>query len=82
MADSTINFTRVSGVFSVTSGSNPPKYFYGATGNFQQTPDGTGYLITIGNAQFSVPLTTLRVNGQTPANINNAAVLLNALFGT
>ena len=81
MAD-TINFAKVSGVYSVTSGANPPKYFYGATGSFQQTPNGTGYLITIGQASFTVPLEDLRVNGQAAANINNAATLLNALFGT
>ena len=81
MAD-TINFTKVSGVYSVTSGSNPPKYFYGATGSFSQTPNGTGYLIFIGGQSFTVSLADLRVNGQAPANIANAAVLLNALFGT
>jgi len=81
MAD-TINFAKVSGVYSVTSGTNPPKFFYGASGSFQQTPDGTGYLIVIGGASFTVSLTDLRVNGQAAVNIANGQGLLNALFGT
>ena len=44
------NFTKVSGVYNVTTTGNPPKYFYGATGSFSQTPNGTWYLIVIGGA--------------------------------
>ena len=76
----TINFAKTSGVYSVTSGSNPPKYFYGATGSFQQTPDGAGYLVVIGGASFSVPLTSLSVNGQAATTMSTGAVLLSALF--
>ncbi len=82
MADNTINITKVSGVIAVTSGTNPPKYFYGATGTFTQTPNGTGYLVTIGGQSFTIPLATLRVNGQAATNITNGASLLSAIFAT
>jgi len=62
----TVNFASISGVISVTSGSNPPKYFYGAVGQFCQTPDATGYLIFIGGTSFTVSLSELRINGQAP----------------
>lgn len=76
----TVNFASVSGVISVTSGSNPPKYFYGAVGQFCQTPDATGYLIFIGGTSFTVSLSELRINGQAPVSLANAATLLSALF--
>ena len=77
-----INFSKTSGVYAVTSGSNPPKYFYGASGSFSQTPDGTGYLVVIGSQSFTVALADITINGQSPANIANGQTLLNALFGT
>jgi len=76
----TVNFASISGVISVTSGSNPPKYFYGAVGQFCQTPDATGYLIFIGETSFTVSLSELRINGQAPTSLENAATLLSALF--
>lgn len=78
----TINITKQSGILAVTSGTNPPRYFFGATGNFTQMPDGTGYLVNIGGTAFSIYLADLRVNGQAADNIANGATLLGAIFAT
>ena len=76
----TINFASVSGVLSVTSGSNPPKYFWGQTASFAQTNDGSGFLIFVGGTSFTVSLTNLRVNGQAASTMSEAQTLLSALF--
>ena len=81
MAD-TIAFTKISGVITVTSGSNPPKSYFGLTGTYMPNAANDGVNIEIGGASIYVSLTDLRVNGQTPSTMTTARTLLNSIFGT
>jgi hypothetical protein len=81
MAD-TIAFTKVSGVITVTSGTNPPKSFFGLSGYYNTNASNDGFIIQIGTTNLQVSLTDLRVNGQTPSTMTTARTLLNSIFGT
>lgn len=78
----TINFSKVSGVITVTQTSGAPKSYFGLTGTYSPNASSDGYNIQIGGTSFQVSLTDLRVNGQAPANLANGLTLLGALFGT
>jgi hypothetical protein len=75
----TINFTKVSGVISVTSGG-VTKSFFGARGSFTENGAGDGFDIMIGDAPFSVSLSNLRVNGQAPTTMSSGMTLLSAVL--
>jgi hypothetical protein len=81
MAD-TIAFTKVSGVITVTSGTNPPKSFFGLSGYYNTNSSNDGFIIQIGTTNLQVSLTDLRVNGQNPSTMTTARTLLNSIFGT
>ena len=78
----TIAFTKISGVVTVTSGSNPPKSFFGLSGSYMTNASNDGFNIQIGEVNFQVSLTDLTVNGQAPSTMTTARVLLNSIFGT
>lgn len=74
--------TKVSGVSQITQTTGFPKSYFGGTGKYQSNADGTGVVIQIGGDTFQISLTDLRVNGQTPATLSTALVLLNSFFGS
>ena len=81
------NISKVSGIIFYTDGTNQPKGYFGATGSYVVWDDLTGVVITIRSGvnvpnTYSIALSDLQVNGQTPANITVAKVLLNSVFGT
>lgn len=79
------NFTKISGVIRVTDtvSNTVPKSYFGAVGKFEPTPDNLGVNIQINyQNSFTVKLTDLKVNGQTPSTISEAMTLLNSLFGS
>lgn len=76
-----INVRKISGVVSVQQDSNTPKYYFGLTGKYTALPNND-IQIQIGGDSFVIPMTNLKVNGQTPSTITTAFTLLNAIFGS
>ncbi len=66
------NFTKVSGVYRVTDTTTNavPKSYFGAVN------------ISIGADNYTVPFTSLKVNGQQPSTASEAMTLLTSLFGS
>lgn len=84
----TLALSKISGVVFVTdsnwgAGANPKSYF-GLSGKYQFSTEGTNVLITIGNDQYTTAWADLRIGtgGQIPANATVARVLLNSIFGS
>lgn len=78
-----INFQKTSGVVIVTQTSGAGKY-YGTNSVVKFSPNtaGNGVDINISGDPYMISLTDLTINGQVPANIGSALVMLNGLFGT
>lgn len=76
-----INFTKQSGVVSITSGGISKSYF-GSVGKFSPNGSNDGFSVTIGNDNYQISLADLRVNGQAGETMSSAAVLLTAILGT
>jgi len=80
-----ILLAKISGVLSVTQTTGRPKYYAAtAVANAKWNPnaDGDGINLTISGDSYSIPLTDLRVNGQTPSTLTTALTLLNSIFGS
>lgn len=79
----TLTITKVSGVLFVTdSGNTYPKAYFNATGSYQMSDDSASVVITIGTKQWKSTWENLRVGSSTPANVAEARLLLNAIFGS
>ncbi len=83
----TTNISKTSGVIFVTVGTAQPRSYFGANGSYIVWDDLTGVILTIRSGinppdTYSIALADLQVNGQTPPDISNAKILLNAVFGT
>lgn len=81
------NISKVSNVLFVTDGTNQPRAFFNSSGSYEvnDAADGVRISIYFGQNQrqeYAITLANLQVNGQTPANITVAKVLLNAVFGS
>ncbi len=77
-----INFTKISGVIRVAQDGGAPKSYFTPSRSVEPSPSGTEVTVYLGGASFTVKLTDLRVNGQTPVNMNDAISLLNAILAT
>lgn len=80
-----ISLVKVSGVLSITQTAGAGKYYSStAVAEAKFCPNNTndGVNITIGGDNYSISLTDLRVNSQTPATMSTALVLLNSIFGS
>lgn len=79
------NITKVSGVVIITEQTGKGKYYASALATrtqFSANPAGDGFTISIGADNYQILRTDLQVNGQTPATMTTALVLLNSVFGT
>lgn len=79
------SLVKVSGVLSITETAGYGRYYAAtavANAKFNPNSAGDGILLTIGDDNYSIKLTDLRVNSQTPATMSTALVLLNSLFGS
>lgn len=81
----TISLSKVSGMLIITQTTGKGKY-YGATdiSSAQYNPNGSGDAIylQIGKDFYQIKLTELSVNGQIPATMSTALVLLNSILGS
>lgn len=77
-----INFSKISGVIRVQTDTGLPKAYYNQPSRFTPNPAGDGFIIFIGIDSFTVSLTDMQVNGQTPTTMQTGNTLLTALFGT
>lgn len=76
---------KISGVLIITQTAGAGKYYAStAITGAKFSPNGTadGVNIFIAGDNYSIPLTDLTVNGQVPATMTTALVLLNSLFST
>lgn len=82
------NISKISGVIFVTETGKNPKSYFGQQGKYTVWDDNTGVRVDIGGVLpsegdvYNIALSDLQVNGQTPNNITEAKVLLNAIFST
>ena len=74
--------TKISGVVRISMDSGLVQSFVNQPVSYRANANQDGVDIQIGVKNFQIPVTDLRVNGQTPANITVALVLLNSIFGT
>lgn len=73
---------KISGVLFVTDATATPKSYFGATGKFQASTDGTTIQINIGADSYNTAYGGLTVGTSTAASMSEALVLLNSIFGT
>lgn len=80
-----VTFQKISGVLIITQTAGKGKYYASTaiTGaKFSTNTAGDGVNITIAGDDYAISLTDLTVNGQIPATMTTALVLLNSLFST
>ena len=77
-----VNFTKTSGIIQVRTVGNVPKIYISPRGTAQPNAAGTGVDIMINGDPYSIKLTNLQVNGQTPSTMTTAMTLLASIFGT
>ena len=82
-----INISKISGVLFVQENTREPKSYFGQSGKYVFADDETSVIVNIGGPTpnsgdvYDISFSDLRVNGQTPTSVENAKVLLNAVFG-
>lgn len=79
------NLVKVSGVLSITQTAGQAKYYAAtAVAGAKWNPNGAadGINLTIQGDSYYIALTDLTVNGQIPATMSTALVLLNSIFGS
>jgi len=77
-----VNFTKTSGIIQVRTVGDAPKIYISPRGTAQPNAAGTGVDIMISGDPYSIKLTDLQVNGQTPSTMTTAMTLLASIFGT
>ncbi len=78
-------FTKVSGCLVVTQTTGYPKYYSStalANGKFSPTNDGLSVNILVGNDNYTLAYTDIRVTSTTATTLTDALTLLNSIFGT
>lgn len=74
------NITNVSGVISISQNGGTPKSYFGEKGTYTFMANGTTFQLIIGGNPYTIELSSLKVNGQSPSSLGEALVLLNAVF--
>jgi len=78
-------FTKVSGCLIITQTAGLPRYYAAtalANGKFKPSTDGTSVYITVGNDDYVLAYTDIKVTATTATTLTDALALLNSIFGT
>jgi len=74
------NITSISGVISVSMDGGIARSYFGEKGKYTFMANQTTLQVYIGGDSYNIELSDLQVNGQAPASLAEALVLLNAVF--
>jgi hypothetical protein len=78
----TTNFSKISGTISMQVGTQALRHYRDTSITYQFNDALSSVWLKMGNDEWTVAYSDLRVNGQTPSTTSEARTLMAALFST